>query len=142
MIKASPGFSSKPARINDKPKASTEKSILFLNDFKNEDKNLEQSNINDVTRSQIPKIFPALASINCTEILLPALVEVADDIPNTTAKIIIQITSSKTDADKIVTPSGESSFFRSERVLAVIPTEVVVAITPKKRQRGSQKEAS
>ena len=52
---------------------------------------------------------------------------------------MIPRTSSNTAAAKIVTPSGESIFFLSDKILAVIPTDVAVDMTPRKRQTGSAK---
>ncbi|MPM59667.1 hypothetical protein SDC9_106513 [bioreactor metagenome] len=46
-----------------------------------------------------------------------------------------------TAAARIVVPSGESILFFSERIRAVMPTLVAVLKIPRKRQRGSMKEA-
>ena len=57
-------------------------------------------------------------------------------IPRTTVRVIIPNTSSITAAERIVTPSGEFIFFFSERIRALIPTEVAVEITPRKSGIG------
>ncbi|OQB96323.1 MAG: hypothetical protein BWX81_01463 [Spirochaetes bacterium ADurb.Bin110] len=46
-------------------------------------------------------------------------------------------TSSNTAAARMVTSSGESIFFLSERILAVMPTEVAVFMIPIKRFAGA-----
>ncbi len=54
-------------------------------------------------------------------------------IPITIAKKIIPRTSSKRAVARIVTPSGESIFFLSDKILAPIPTDVATPTNPKKR---------
>ncbi len=60
-------------------------------------------------------------------------------IPRIIARTMIPPTSSITAPARMVTPSGDSIFFFSERILAVIPTEVAVAIAPKKSVCGEKK---
>ncbi len=53
------------------------------------------------------------------------------------ARKVIPTTSSMTEAERMVTPSGLAIFFRSLKIRPVISTEVAIATTPRKRTRGS-----
>ncbi len=89
----------------------------------------------------MPKAFAAIRPISLPSMEPPPLELRIVTIPRITAKSTIPNTSSKTAAASVVTPSGESIFFWSDKMRAVIPTEVAVERIPKNKHRGSMKDA-
>ena len=138
IIIASPCFSKKPPRSNAIPKAQIEKSYECLKILRNFAIFLENKRPAAVNTSHIPKARAAIKRILTPSIeTCPPSEFKAATIPITTARRIIPRTSSKTAEARIVTPSGESIFFLSDKMRAVIPTEVAVDIIPRKRHLTS-----
>ena len=139
---ASPCFSKMPASKSAIPSAQMEKSYWCLKNFKNEAIFFEKIRPSALKPSQIPKALSAMSSIAVKLIDPPPDPFITATIPRTTASMMMPSTSSKTAAASMVTPSGESIFFWSESIRAVMPTEVAVESIPRKRQRGSMNGAS
>ena len=130
-------FSKNPARRKATPRAAIEKSVAPPNKRTKRAIFFERRMKTTVATSQIPKALRAIRPILPPERDAP--LPKAETIPMTTARRTIPKTSSKTAAARMVTPSGESIFFLSERMRAVIPTEVAVDMIPRKRHFTSKR---
>ena len=136
IIIAKPMLSKKPARISDKPNAIVAITVGERN------ANLRNLAIRRAARtpmivapSQTPNDLSATKpicpqSIEASAAPAPALLRLAAIIPLPIARTTRPKTSSTTAPAIIVVPSSESSFLRSERMRAVIPTDVAVDIIP------------
>ena len=90
-----------------------------------------------VKPSQTPTAFRAMRPMDPQATEPPTWPETTETIPSITARMMIPSTSSITAAARMVTPSGESILRCSERIRAVMPTEVAMERTPKKRFTGA-----
>src|SRR3989338_5503518 len=124
---AKPDFSNIPETIKVKAKLIMEILPGSLNFFKSLLIFREKPKPKAVKPSQIAIAFKEIEATCChwTWWLLAK--------PIIIARAIIPKTSSMTAADKIVTPSGESNLRLSDKMRAVMPTEVAVEITPRNK---------
>ena len=90
-----------------------------------------------VKASQIKMLLPEMKAIFLQSTPSASLPE-PDMMPMTTARPMMPSTSSMTAAAMMDEPSGVSMLCLSDRILAVIPTDVAVQRMPRKRHRGSE----
>jgi hypothetical protein len=137
MIIASPASSNKADSISAKPRAMTAIDALVPKHFN------KVLILRDIIRpiiladTQIPTAFPAITAIPTQS--TPPVTEAAAKSHVPIASITIPSTSSMTGPAKIVMPSGVSSFYFSDKILAVIPAEVAVDMIHRKRQGGAHR---
>ena len=136
MIMARPMYSKNPARIMESPNASVAMACGFLKSFSNQEILRATSTPMSVAPSHTPNAFTATMPIapqfTPAEAVPPAALaaRVAAMMPLPIARTMRPRTSSMTAPAMIETPSSESIFLRSERMRAVMPTEVAVDMMP------------
>ena len=135
MIMASPMNSKKPASIIERPNARVAIASGLFRSLRSQEIFLATSTPMRVAPSHTPKAFTATIPIlphgtPVSAAAVPVAATVAPMMPFPIASTIRPSTSSITAPAMMVTPSSESIFFRSERMRAVIPTEVAVDIMP------------
>ena len=136
MIIASPMNSKKPARTSARPKAIVAITTGLLNTvFRNFAMYRANRSPTAVAPSHTPNALSATNPIS-PQSIPPAAAPVfaaawlAAMMPLPIARTMRPRTSSITAPAMIVTPSSESIFFFSERMRAVMPTEVAVDMIP------------
>ena len=132
---ARPAFSKIPERINAKARLITEMDVSLLKILRLFPIFLAKKSPSTVNPNQTPMAFTAINPI-APQFTVPPWPVITETIPRTIARIIIPNTSSITAAARTVTPSGESIFLCSDRMRAVMPTEVAVLITPRNKLTG------
>ena len=135
MIMASPMNSKIPARTRERPNAKVAITCGFLNRLSRPEILRANNTPTSVAPNQTPKALIATSPIDpqLTAVEVPpcaAAEIVAAIMPLPIASTIKPSTSSITAPAMIETPSSESIFLRSERIRAVMPTEVAVDIIP------------
>ena len=136
MIIASPMNSKKPARTSASPKAIVAMTTGLLKTFfRNFAMYRAKTRPTAVAPSHTPNALRATKPISPQSIAPPAAPVFAAAwfaamMPLPIARTMRPSTSSITAPAMIVTPSSESIFFFSERMRAVIPTDVAVDMMP------------
>ena len=139
MINESPIASNNPATIRDSPNASVATATGVRKNFSSREIQRANRIPRIVPPSQIPNAWIAI------RLIVPQLTPPVEPafsvpiIPMPTARTMMPSTSSITAPAMIVTPSAESIALRSERIRAVMPTEVAVHMIPMKSEAGCRK---
>ena len=131
MMSVSPIDSNSPAITSERPKARVAIATGLRKNFKSHEILRASRMPMTVPPSQTPKAFAATLPMPSQLTELPASAfPLAAMMPMPMARTIMPRTSSMTAPAMIVTPSSVSIFRRSERMRAVMPTDVAVDMIP------------
>ena len=138
MIIASPIDSKKPESISARPNDMIAIGSGFLKSLSRPLIFRAARTPKAVAPSQMPKAFAAIMPMRPQSTPVPPA-PCAEITPRPIASTMMPSTSSITAPAIVVTPSSESMHLRSERMRAVMPTEVAVPMTPRNSAAGDRK---